>query len=356
MAKRKQLSTLFLSRGAIGAAGGAAGVGLAAKLLTVGVVSAVGVGLVSPSGPDTADSWAGGVALPELQREKSVDVVPIKAVKSLSTDETRAKAITKLPDPRWPEARTVTVTLPGHADRSGTAAATGVPVRVGRGTSTEKGKDRGSAQDSAAGIERLTVRMHGRKDAKTLGMHGVVFELSDPDGRGGPVEVELDYSSFATAYGASWASRLHLVELPACALSTPEKPKCRTATRVDGRNNTKDQTLVGQVVVRGDGGKPEAPPADENDPQPTEETEPPTSEPETPPSEGATPTTEPGGEGNGAGGGGSTGSARALQSSNSPTVLAAVAGAKGAEGDFGVSDLSPAGKWSGGGSSGDFSY
>ena len=45
----------------------------------------------------------------------------------------------------------------------------------------------------------------------------------------------VDYRSFATAYGADWATRLRLVSLPACALTTPGRRsaparRCRPAT------------------------------------------------------------------------------------------------------------------------------
>jgi hypothetical protein len=51
-----------------------------------------------------------------------------------------------------------------------------------------------------------------------------------------------------------------------------------------------------------------------------------------------------------------TGSSRAEQVAAAPMVVAAVAGAKGGEGDLSASSLSPAGSWSAGGSSGAFTY
>ena len=46
--------------------------------------------------------------------------------------------------------------------------------------------------------------------------------------KAGRVAVEVDYAAFAHAYGGDWASRLRLVELPACALTTPKAAKCRS--------------------------------------------------------------------------------------------------------------------------------
>jgi hypothetical protein len=53
----------------------------------------------------------------------------------------------------------------------------------------------------------------------------------------GPVRVRLDYARFARNYGGAWASRLKLVEMPACALTTPGARGCRTMTPVTGSND-----------------------------------------------------------------------------------------------------------------------
>ncbi|GGY07392.1 hypothetical protein GCM10010358_70690 [Streptomyces minutiscleroticus] len=63
------------------------------------------------------------------------------------------------------------------------------------------------------------------------------------------VRARLDYSSFAGAFGGSYADRLRLVELPACALSTPEKAACRSAHPVETVNDTERQTLTAPRVA-----------------------------------------------------------------------------------------------------------
>lgn len=60
----------------------------------------------------------------------------------------------------------------------------------------------------------------------------------------GPAAVTVDYAPFATAYGGSYGSRLRLVKLPQCALTTPDLPACRTATPVAGRNDAESRTLT----------------------------------------------------------------------------------------------------------------
>ena len=46
----------------------------------------------------------------------------------------------------------------------------------------------------------------------------------------GRVRVGLDYASFAQAYGGNFGTRLQLVKLPACALTTPQVAACRRQT------------------------------------------------------------------------------------------------------------------------------
>ena len=62
-------------------------------------------------------------------------------------------------------------------------------------------------------------------------MQGVIFTVARDDGGATPgrAHVNLDYAGFADAYGGDYASRLRLVELPACALTTPQDAACRIA-------------------------------------------------------------------------------------------------------------------------------
>ncbi len=47
------------------------------------------------------------------------------------------------------------------------------------------------------------------------------------------MRVGVDYSSFAQAYGGNYGSRLKLVELPACALTTPQVTACHRQTPLE---------------------------------------------------------------------------------------------------------------------------
>ncbi|MFI6100255.1 polymorphic toxin-type HINT domain-containing protein [Lentzea sp. NPDC051213] len=86
-----------------------------------------------------------------------------------------------------------------------------------------------------AAKHKIKIETFDREKARKAGVEGLLFKVS-----GGSAKVEVDYSSFRWAYGADWASRLRLVELPECALSTPSKQECapkQVASRNDSAKN-----------------------------------------------------------------------------------------------------------------------
>ncbi|MDG4820801.1 RHS repeat-associated core domain-containing protein [Asanoa sp. WMMD1127] len=87
------------------------------------------------------------------------------------------------------------------------------------------------------------VRVSDRAVAQRAGVSGVVFTV---DGAAA-TRVRVDYARFAAAYGGSYGSRLRLVRLPACALSTPERADCRTVSPVPAVNDAADTALVADV-------------------------------------------------------------------------------------------------------------
>ncbi|MFJ6675941.1 RHS repeat-associated core domain-containing protein [Actinosynnema sp. NPDC091369] len=126
------------------------------------------------------------------------------------------------------------------------------------------------------------------------GSSAVVFSLADAGGvKDKPLAVTFDYSSFGSAFGGDYAARLRLVRLPGCAATTPDKAECQVAAPVDGATN---DTAAGAL------------------------------------------------------------SGTATLASSEPAVFAAVAATAGAAGSYGATSLAPAGSWSVGGSSGDFTY
>lgn len=97
----------------------------------------------------------------------------------------------------------------------------------------------------------VTVLDHQKSAA--LGISGVVFTV-DPSATAtatgeGKVRVGVDYSAFAEAYGGNYASRLHLVTLPACALTTPEVAACRVQTPLPTLRDAKASSVSAEVKL-----------------------------------------------------------------------------------------------------------
>ncbi len=80
-----------------------------------------------------------------------------------------------------------------------------------------------------AGVQ---VRLASPRRPCAAGVRGVVFTVATaPGSAGGQVRVSLAYSKFADLYGGGWASRLRLVQLPPCALTSPRAPGLPGAER-----------------------------------------------------------------------------------------------------------------------------
>lgn len=79
---------------------------------------------------------------------------------------------------------------------------------------------------------------------------GVVLRVTDAEAQSGDkVDVSVDYSKFKGAFGGGWGSRLRLVSLPACSLTTPELKSCQTQTPVAGVNDAATNTVVATAAT-----------------------------------------------------------------------------------------------------------
>jgi RHS repeat-associated protein len=229
----------------------------------------------------------------------------------------RVKVLPRIPDkltrhgwklPRVPEGVRghATWPAPGSADTSLRVAARGHLARVG-GLPVLAARANGP---TGAGLTGARVRVFGRAAVAKLGLTGVLFTVSSDGSGGGLASIGLDYGRFADAVGGDFADRLHLVQLPACALTDPHAARCRAETPVQTANSGRGQVLSGAVWLG---------------------------------AAGRAGTTGPG--------------PRLVVPSAGPmVVMAAVSGASGTNGDFTASSLSPQGTWAGGGSSGDFTW
>ena len=149
----------------------------------------------------------------------------------------------------WPAAGSIEVDLPAPSSAGGAGArvrAGAGPVWVGRGA---VGAQAGTAVVDQPGRVRLDVS--DQRAAEAAGVSGMVFRLRRTDGgtAPAPVAVDVDVSGFAGAYGGDWASRLRLVRLPACALTTPQVSGCATPTPVASRVDSRRMRLSATVEV-----------------------------------------------------------------------------------------------------------
>ncbi|MFF7127276.1 polymorphic toxin-type HINT domain-containing protein [Streptomyces sp. NPDC008240] len=95
-----------------------------------------------------------------------------------------------------------------------------------------------------------TLRILDQKTALRAGVNGLLFSLKQrPDATGNTVGISLDYSAFAQAYGGAYASRLKLVQLPACAATRPQDAKCSKATPLASHNDAAAKTLTATALT-----------------------------------------------------------------------------------------------------------
>ena len=148
------------------------------------------------------------------------------------------------PPTSWPAVQTATVSVAGALVRAGTT-----PVWLGPPQSSPS-----HPAASAGPVSQVQVSVASQQAAATLGVHGMVFALAPAPGRlSANIQVSVDYSQFAHAYGGDSAGRLRLVELPACALTTPQAAACRqqVPVRAGAGNNTRAQRVSGDVTLPG---------------------------------------------------------------------------------------------------------
>ncbi|MFD9051731.1 RHS repeat domain-containing protein [Streptomyces zaomyceticus] len=136
----------------------------------------------------------------------------------------------------WPKAQTLTGRLTSTSAPDGNAL-----VRL-RGV--ERAGEARFVRHPASGAS--TVKVLDQKAARAVGVTGVLFTVAAQDT--GAVNVEVDYSSFGSAIGGAWATRLGLVSLPACALTTPQKAECRKTTLINSQNKADNQTVTANLA------------------------------------------------------------------------------------------------------------
>ncbi|MFF2571040.1 polymorphic toxin-type HINT domain-containing protein [Streptomyces sp. NPDC058084] len=202
---------------------------------------------------------------------------------------------------------------PGRSVRAGTLPVNvaALPPRAAGGPAARAVKQPGTVATTAP--VKVKVGLLDRAAARRAGLANSLLlsvQRTDTGNSSAPVSVELDYTAFKNAYGGGWGSRLRFTALPACALTTPEKPGCRSGVPVTTVNDPKTGKLVATFDV------------------PAQRT-----------------TTD------------GSGALRSMAITGTQSVtLAATAGADGANGTYKATSLNPSGSWQAGGSAGDFSW
>lgn len=209
-------------------------------ILAAAVIAGVlpGVAVASPGG--------GKAGPPKLQQPKAVPVKEFAAGGKKRPDAAAANSWKRTAAKvRWPGAGSAEVSLaPG-----GRAGSLPVSITASRVAPKGAALAKGPAKDEAPA--RVKVALADREDARRAGIKGVLLTVGRTDGvkKSVPAKVEVDYSSFRGAYGGDWAARLRLVQLPACALTTPDVAKCRKQTPVATKNDIRSGKLSAHTMA-----------------------------------------------------------------------------------------------------------
>ncbi|AWZ10548.1 RHS repeat-associated core domain-containing protein [Streptomyces sp. ICC4] len=209
-------------------------------------------GILTPAAEAADLPGAPKIAKPKDAKVKAVNaqgakaavelVAKNKAENKVQADRARAEAKAD-----WPKA----ATLEGSAARSGSRPLVDVrsTARV-RSPLLSPSVPKGPAAPAAASPDsaggKSTVKVLDQKAAEKAGITGVLFTATNT--ADGPAQLTVDYGSFASAVGGGWSTRLGLVSLPACALTTPDKAECRKTTPLPSANSLKNRTVTADVT------------------------------------------------------------------------------------------------------------
>ncbi|WP_406488868.1 polymorphic toxin-type HINT domain-containing protein [Streptomyces phaeochromogenes] len=252
-----------------------------------------------------AEAQDKGLGRPDLPAPREADLRPVttkpdkKSAAALKKAEAADKAAASRArneqrlKPVWPKPGTVTVDVPATGAKRVTAGSLPVTIAAPK-----------SGRTKAADAVTLTVL--NRKTAQAVGVDGVL--LTAQGKHKGAARLTVDYRKFAAA-GGDFGGRLRLVQLPACALTTPDKRVCRVQTELVSSNDRRAAAVAGDITL----------------PQPTA-------------SNGDRP------------------EARSAAAPRQATVLAVTAGASSGLGSYKATPLSASSTWEAGGSSGSFSW
>ncbi|MEU4769778.1 colicin E3/pyocin S6 family cytotoxin [Actinosynnema sp. NPDC023794] len=138
---------------------------------------------------------------------------------------------TGLRDATWPEPGKAAVTTGAAARPAGN-----LPVTLA------------SEKDARS----FAVEVHDQEITQRAGVTGVLFTVTPEDAEDeADVSVGVDYSAFANAAGADFGSRLRLVRLPDCALTTPGAAQCQVQSSLKSSNDPQARTVTARTTGTG---------------------------------------------------------------------------------------------------------
>ncbi|WP_329214328.1 hypothetical protein OG352_03885 [Streptomyces sp. NBC_01485] len=179
-----------------------------------------------------------------------VKPIPVTAVRS-HYGAVRHLANSPSPKVTWPSGTAAFAALATNGAAPKAAGRTGAQTPAASGARLRAGSlPVWLAPSSGLALDHSAVRVLPQRTGQSAGVDGVLLQLSGlPSGSHGKVRVGLDYRDFTAAFGADWGSRLRLVQLPDCALTTPRLGSCRTQTSVASANSTTAQTLSAPLAL-----------------------------------------------------------------------------------------------------------
>jgi RHS repeat-associated protein len=214
---------------------------------------------------------AGGLTLVRVASEghsapaaQAGTAVPVHVVRGRPVKMPAVK-VWHRPVTSWPAAGTASVSLAVSAAGSsgrGSAKASAGPsagsVRAGSTPVWIGPPDAGGATTTAAmagrdvsGVSGAQVNVASQATAQALGVHGMVLSVAQAGdaASAGSVHVSVSYAGFAQAYGGDYGSRLRLVELPGCALTTPSAAGCQTQKPLGSLNDGRADWVGADVML-----------------------------------------------------------------------------------------------------------
>lgn len=109
------------------------------------------------------------------------------------------------------------------------------------------------AEPAVSSVESVQVEVLDRSAAEEAGIEGLLLRVTrtDEEDGVGPVDLTVDYSDFANAYGGDYGGRLDLVEVDTCLLDDSVECQDRAPHTFTTDNDTDAQTLTGTVPALG---------------------------------------------------------------------------------------------------------